>query len=436
MGQVTVHSSEDPGTIELVPVGPIHGTIVAPTSKSLTNRLLVIAALASGTSLLSSPLVSDDTDAMISGLRALGVAIEPTPRGLEITGSAGRLRPPATVVAAGLSGTTIRFLSAVAALVHGEVVLDGDPALRKRPIGPLADALRDLGAEVATADGHPPLRIVGHGVRGGHVVVDASASSQFATGLLLIAPYAEQDVHLDVSGLADQGYVQLTVGVMSRWGARVSSDPPGHYVVGAGVHYEAADEEVEHDASAAAHLYALAVATGGDVTVANAGESAQPDAGVVAVLEAMGATVRRGPGGTTVGRNAALTGVDVDLAAMPDQVPTVAVLGALATGRTRIRNVAIARGHETDRLASVAAELRRVGGEVDELPYGLVVHGGLPLHGGRIETYHDHRMAMAFAALAAVVPGVEIADPSCVAKTYPGFWVDLERFGLVALERS
>jgi 3-phosphoshikimate 1-carboxyvinyltransferase len=180
----------------------------------------------------------------------------------------------------------------------------------------------------------------------------------------------------------------------------------------------------------ATHLYALAVATGGSVTVTNAFDTSQPDGRIVDVLTAMGASILRGPGGTTVERAGELAGIDVDLGAMPDQLPTVAALGALARGDTVIRGVEIVRGHESDRIHTVATELGRLGARVDETPDGLVVHGGAPLHGGRVDTCHDHRLAMALAAVGAVVPGVQIVDPGCVAKTYPCFFDDVARLGV------
>jgi 3-phosphoshikimate 1-carboxyvinyltransferase len=217
---------------------------------------------------------------------------------------------------------------------------------------------------------------------------------------------------------------------MARWGAFVLEEAPGHYRVSAGTGYVPRTESVEHDASAASHLYSLAVATGGSITVENAFETAQPDGGLVEILAAMGASVSRGPGGTRIERRGELTGVDVDLAAMPDQVPTLATLAALASGDTVISGVEIARGHESDRIAAVASELRRLGANVEEAPDGLVVHGGAPLHGARIDTHKDHRIAMAFTAIGAVVPGVELSDPGCVAKTYPGFFGDVARLGV------
>jgi 3-phosphoshikimate 1-carboxyvinyltransferase len=416
--------------LELVPAGPVQGTLDAPSSKSLTNRLLVIAALAEGKSVLSGLLESDDTVAMTSGLRALGARIEDVGGDTEVTGTSGRPVAGGTEVDAGLSGTTLRFLAAVALLAKGTVVLDGSEPLRRRPIAPLLDALAAAGAEVSSDGGRPPLRISSRGLAGGRLRVDASASSQFATGLLLVGPYADDDLIVEVVGLRELGYVRLTVATMARWGASVGEEAPGRFRVSARDRYVSRAESVEHDASAAAHLYALAVATRGSITVANAFETAQPDGGLVEVLAAMGASFSRGPGGTTIERRGELTGVDVDLAAMPDQVPTVAALAALARGDTVIRGVEIARGHESDRITAVATELGRLGARVEEAPDGLVVHGGAPLHAGRIDTHHDHRIAMAFTAIGAVVPGVELSDPGCVAKTYPGFFDDVARLGV------
>ncbi len=418
--------------VEVVPAGPLGGALAAPASKSVTNRLLVIAALAEGESRLSGPLRSDDTTVMRAALSSLGVALAEAPDGtLVVSGSGGRLSAPATVVSAGLSGTTLRFLAAVALLVDGTLLLDGEPALRRRPILPLVHALESLGAEVATADGRPPLRISSRGLRGGPVTVDAAESSQFATSLLLVAPYAGSDLELEIRHLGAAGYVELTVEAMSRWGAGVVREGPDRYVVAAGRHYRARSEEAEYDASAAGHLFALAVATGGSVTVTNAVATTQPDAALAGMLAEMGAAVAGEPGGgVTVGRPGALRGIDVDISPMPDQLPTLAVLGALAQGTTRLRNVAVARGHETDRVAAVSHELAKLGADVEVEPDALVVRGGRALHGGVVETYDDHRMAMAFSSLAAAVPGVVIVAPACVRKTYPAYWRDAGALGL------
>jgi 3-phosphoshikimate 1-carboxyvinyltransferase len=416
-------------SLEIVPTGPVEGTLDAPSSKSLSNRLLVISSLAAGRSVLRRLLESDDTVAMAAGLRALGAGIEVVDGDTEVTGTAGR--PVAgTALNARLSGTTLRFLAAVALLAKGTVIIDGDEPLRRRPVAGLLKALRAAGAEVQSDGGRPPLQISSRGLCGGRLEVDASASSQFATALLLVGPYADDDLVVEVLGLRELGYVRLTALAMARWGASVLEEAPGRFKVGAGAGYVPRSESVEHDASAAAHLYGLAVATGGSLTVANAFATAQPDGGLAEVLAAMGARFSRGPGGTRIERRGELCGVEVDLAAMPDQVPTIAALGALARGDTVIRGVEIVRGHESDRITAVATELRRLGAKVEEAPDGLVVHGGTPLHGGRIDTHRDHRIAMAFTAVGAVVPGVELSDPGCVAKTYPGFFADVARLGV------
>jgi 3-phosphoshikimate 1-carboxyvinyltransferase len=411
----------------------LSGRLRAPASKSVTNRLLVMAALAEGTSHLRRPLVSDDTAAMASGLRALGVEASLDADQSVVVGRAGVVGPPTGVVGAGLSGTTLRFLAAMSLLCPEPVTLDGLPPLRRRPLGPLIAALERAGAAVTSDAGHPPVTIRSGGLEGGRLSVDAAASSQFATALLLVAPYARVDVELEVVNLGAGGYVELTVEAMRRFGVRVATGPRANtWSVPAGQCYVARDEEVEYDASAAAHLFALGIATGGAVTVENAGATCQPDAGIVEVFEQLGARVSRSADGslTVAAGDHSLQPVDVDLATMPDQVATIATLAALAPGTSTLRGLGVVRGHETDRLAAVAAELTRLGGDVRVEGDGLVVHGGRPLRGAAVETYHDHRMAMAFTALAAVVPGVSIVDPGCVAKTYPAWWEDAAALGL------
>ena len=418
--------------VEIVPSGSLVGTCPAPTSKSVTNRLLLMAALAAGTSYLRDPLRSDDTAVMMAALRMLGAGVTELEDGaVELAGTAGRLRAPHGVISAGLSGTTLRWLAAAALLVDGTVVLDGEPALRRRPMMPLLRTLEALGATIETDGGHPPLRISSAGLRGGHVSVDAAESSQFVTSLLLVAPYAVDGVELDVSNLGAGGYVDLTLEAMTRWGAEVHREGSTRYVVTAGRHYQARDEVVEYDASAAGHLFGLAMATGGSVTVPNVVATTQPDAGLVQVFEAMGGRIVSAPGGgVCLSRAGPLQAIELDISVMPDQVPTLAVLGTLASGTTRLRNVSVARGHETDRVTAVSRELRKLGADLEEDGDVLVVRGGAPLVGAVVDTYDDHRMAMSLSSLAAVVPGVVVRDPGCVRKTYPGYWRDAARLGM------
>jgi 3-phosphoshikimate 1-carboxyvinyltransferase len=425
-----------PAALELVPAGPLTMRLAAPASKSVTNRALLCAALAEGTSHLGGAAPSDDAEAMAAALGELGAAVDrpsSAPAAWTVAGTGGRPASPDRPLDARLSGTTMRFLAAAATLTPAGATVTGAPPLLRRPVGPLVAALRALGAEVADAGGGlPPVTAAGGGLDGGRATVDAAASSQFASAVLLVAPYARRPVTLAAERLGAAAYVELTAALLRRFGAGVEPAGPAAWRVEPGG-YRAADLEVEYDASAAAHLFALAAATGGTVTVTNADPGTlQPDAGLPGLLAAMGATVTRDGACLTVRGPETLGPVDADLAAMPDQVTTVAALAALATGPSRIRGVAVTRGHETDRLAALAAELAKLGVAVTELPDGLVVGGAGPdrLRPARLATWGDHRMAMALAAVAARVPGVVLEDPACVAKTYPRFWDDLAAAGL------
>ncbi len=411
--------------------GPLHGSLRAPSSKSITNRLLAMTALAEGESEVRHPLLCDDTYAMAAGLGALGVEVSLAAERATVAGSGGQLHPTGQVVDAALSGTTLRFLAALSLLADRPVVLDGAPGLRRRPIGALFEALERCGARVESNSGLAPFTISSSGLEGGRIVVDAAKSSQFATALLLVAPYAKSDVELVVKRLGAGGYVELTVALMGELGARVERTGQTSFLVPSGSGYRSGSYEAGYDASAAAHLFAAAVASGGELTVTNAGGTLQPDAAVVDVLGSMGALVRRGEaGGVTVAAPpGGLRPVEADLAPMPDQLPTLAVLAALAPGESRFSGLSVSRGHESDRPRAVADELARLGGEVEIEGDLLVVRGGRPLAGGVVESYGDHRMAMAFSALGTAVEGLVIAGADCVTKTYPGWWEDLARLG-------
>lgn len=411
------------------PAGPVGGTVHAPASKSVTNRLLVIAALADGVSTLRDPLDSDDSRAMRDCLTALGAGIDVDGPTWRVTGTAGRPAPPTAPLQARLSGTTARFVTAVLPLVAGSAELTGRGPLRRRPIGPLVAALRDLGADVVATDGGLPVRAVGGGIGGGSVAVDVRRSSQFASAVLLVAPHARGDVTCTLRGRSAADYIALTVDEMVAWGAEVTTVADGWRVT-AGRGYRARDVDVEYDASAAAHLYALAAASGGRVTVANAGVATrQPDAAATEVFAALGCTVDDGGPGITVTGPPALQPIDVSLGAMPDQVTTFGALAALAPGTSVLRDVGVARTHETDRLAALAVELGRLGVDAEAGADTLTVHGGTARGPARLRTYDDHRLAMAFAALGTRLSDVAIDDPGCVAKTYPAFWNDLRDLG-------
>jgi 3-phosphoshikimate 1-carboxyvinyltransferase len=423
--------------------GPLDATVSVPGSKSLTNRALVCAALADGVSAIEGALVADDTEAMASALRAIGAGIGPgpsgregegaaAPAGLTVTGTGGVLAPGPLDLDLRLSGTSSRFLLPVVALGRGRYRLDGRPPLRARPMGPLLAAIEALGARVEAHGpaGNLPVTVVAPGhLIGGQLDVPGDTSSQYVSGLLLAAPYLREGLSVRVSTrLVGRPFVEMTVAVMAAFGARVAaSDDAGHptFTVRPG-RYRGTVYPVEPDASAASYFLAAAAACGGRVTIQGLREgTVQGDARFADVLAAMGATVVRSARATTVIGPARLSGLgDVDLAAMPDMAQTLAVVAVFADGPTRVRGIGFIRGHETDRIAATVRELRRCGVDAREEPDGFVVHPGIP-QPARVRTYDDHRMAMSFALLGLRVPGIEIEDPDCVAKTFPGYWETL-----------
>lgn len=417
--------------IEIVPCSqPVRGTVRPPGSKSITNRALVCAALAAGESELCGALASEDTEVMIAGLQALGIDVRVSDQGqtLHVAGCQGR--PPAAKadIFVGNSGTTIRFLTGLVTLGHGTYRLDGIERMRERPIGDLAEALNQLGAQVVCegANGCPPVSVTAAGLAGGSATVRGDISSQFLSGLLMAAPCARQPVTLHVAGtLVSVPYVAMTLAVMESFGASAvaASDYSTIEIPVAG-HYRACQYEIEPDASAASYFWAVAAVTGGEVTVTGLSrESLQGDVAFVDCLQQMGCEVHYGEHSITV-RGGRLRGIDTDMNAISDTVQTLAVVALFAEGTTRIRNVGHIRHKETDRIAAVANELRKLGATVVEHAQGLDIVPG-PLVPAAIDTYNDHRMAMSFAIAGLKQPGVTIRNPGCTAKTYPRFFQDL-----------
>jgi 3-phosphoshikimate 1-carboxyvinyltransferase len=419
-----------PDLLEVAPRGPLDAKIRVPGSRSETNRALPAAALARGRSRLVGAGESDDTEAMRGCLRALGVSIEADPDGWPGEGRGGRLHAPAGPLDARSSGTTARFMTALATLADGPVVVDGAPYMRRRPIAPLCEALAQLGAgsRILGDAGCPPVELSGGGLPGGRAQIDARDSSQFVSGILLASPAAAGDVELVFEGgvLASRAFVELTVDVMRAFGARVELGESGAHVR-AGHAYEARTYRIEPDAQSAVYGFAAAAIAGGRVRVEGIpARSSQTDLAVLEVLEAMGCRVERLPDAVEVSRapEAELRGVDVDMNHIPDAALAIAVVALFAEGRTRLRNIAHIRIKETDRMAALETEIRRIGGEARAGRDDLVVAPGV-LHGADVETYDDHRMAMSFALAGLRVPGIRIRDPGCVAKTWPGFFETL-----------
>ena len=412
---------------------PPRATVRVPGSKSLTNRALIVAAMADGPSVLTGALDSEDTRVMVEALRAVGIAVEHDPAAavIRVPGCGGTIPARSAALHVANSGTSLRFLTAMLATGQGTFHLDGSPRMRQRPVADLLEALNGLGADARSdlGTGCPPVTIRASGLEGGYAFVKGDVSSQFLSGLLMALPYSRDRTTVEVQGvLVSQPYVAMTLAVMAAFGVTVGNRKFRRFDV-LPAHYRGRDFAIEPDASAASYLFALAAITGGTVTVEGLGESSlQGDLALVEILEYMGCTVVRGPERTTV-TGGRLRAVDVDMNALSDTVMTLAVVALFASGVTRIRNVAHIRHKESDRIAALAAELRNLGAAVDELPDGLIIDPPAPdrLHGARIATYDDHRMAMSFAIAGLRIPGLTILQPGCVAKTYPGFWDDLER---------
>jgi len=414
----------------MVPLScPPDAVVEVPGSKSLTNRALVAAALAEGVSQLEGILLAEDTWAMIHALREVGIDVEVAGTRARVAGCAGRLPATTGRIDVRLSGTTARFIAPLLALGSGRFELDGAAPFRARPMGPVLGALETLGARVVPGGqaGHLPVDLTVNGWTTSTVEVSGEVSSQFLSGLLLAAPAAGHRVTIQLTTpLVSRPYVELTLATMRSFGAEVAEPEPGRFVVEPSG-YRATTYTVEPDASAASYLLAAAAITGGRVRVPGLGEDAlQGDARFASVLEQMGATVYLDAGGTEVRGNQQLRGLDVDLGAMSDTAQTLAAVAVFADRPTRVSGIGFIRAKETDRIAAVVTELRRCGIVAHELEDGFEIHPGTP-HPARIETYDDHRMAMSFALLGLVVPGIEIADPDCVAKTFPDYFEVLEQ---------
>ncbi len=395
-----------------------------PGSKSITNRALLLAALANGTSRLSGALKSDDTRYMADALRAMGVAIdEPDETSFVVTGT-GCLHAPPAPLFLGNAGTATRFLTAAAALASGSVVLTGDQHMQKRPIAPLVAALRTLGVKVEAPSGCPPVTVHGTGgFDGDHVTIDANLSSQYVSAILMLAPGGRNPVRITLEGSAigARGYIDLTLSAMRAFGATVAHPDSGTWIAQPGA-YRATDFHVEPDASAATYLWAAEMLTGGAIDIGTAASAfTQPDASAHDLI-------RRFPH----------MPAEINGSQMQDAVPTLAVLAAFNATPVRFTGIANLRVKECDRVAAMATELSR-------LAPGLAVEDGddlvvTPLSSNKfrpasIETYSDHRIAMSMALAGLRVPGVTILDPGCVAKTYPNYWRDLASLG-VSIEHS
>ena len=411
-----------------VAAGSLHATVTVPGSKSLTNRELILASLADGPSRLIAPLHSDDSARMIEALRALGI-------GIELETGTGRFGDDIvvtpvwplrgeTVVDCGQAGTVMRFVAGLGGFARGDVTLTAHESALHRPMGAMITALRDVGVDIDDGGRWAlPFIVRGHGhTRGGEVTIDASASSQFVSGLLLAAPRFDVGLHLHHAGerLPSIPHIDMTVEALAHRGVHVERPATGEWIVPAGP-VRGKDVAIEPDLSNAAPFLAAAMIAGGSVSVTGwPAHSTQPGAMLTEILALMGAKVQRRGGALTVTAGTGIQGVDLDLSAAGELTPTIFALAAFAETPSTLHGIGHIRGHETDRIAALVGELRALGGEAEELPDGIRIVPR-PLRGGTWRAHHDHRMATTGALIGLAVPGVEVDDIGTTAKTMPQF---------------
>ena len=419
--------------IEIQPLRkPVDAIIAVPGSKSYTNRALLVAAMANGVSTLTGALFSDDTHYMSASLRKLGVPIDADEKlaTFEVHGNGGNISVSSADLYIGNSGTTSRSLTAYVSLGHGKFVIDGDAPMRRgRPISDLLDALRQLGVSARSQfdNEHLPVIVEADGLAGGRTRIDVTKSSQFLTALLLIAPYAKSGMEIEVVGKREMPYIDITLAVMTAFGVHAINRDSQYFRIQAGQQYQPRVYNIEPDASNASYFFAAAALTGGRVTVQHLhADSAQGDVQFVGILEQMGCRVTLSDTGITVNGPDQLKGVAVDMRTISDTSLTLAAIAPFADSKVTIRNIEHTRWQETDRIHAMVTELRKLGVPVVEHRDGLEISPA-PITPAAIDTYEDHRVAMAFSLIGLKVPGIQINNPECVSKTFPHYFQVLQQ---------
>lgn len=414
---------------------PVDADVIVPGSKSFTNRALVVAALASGTSRLTGLLRSDDAYWCIEALKALGVDVAVEGDTVTIQGIDGQWPKSGVDIYTGAGGTAARFLTSALAVGEGRWTIEGSKRMNERPMGVLFDALTSLGADIKPLSERfdtLPIELTATGFAGGRVEMSGAVSSQFISGVLIAAPYTRSPLTLHIKDhIVQQAYVHITLDMMREFGAIVDADESLLRMEVQPSGYAARDYEIEADASTACYFWGAAAVTGGRARVKNlAYNTRQPDAKFVDVLERMGCAVdKRGPGVEVKGPNKLRGGFTVSMEEMSDQTLTLAFLAPFADGPITITNVGHIRHHESDRLMVIANTLRAIGVSVEEREDGVTIDPGQP-HGALLSSYDDHRVAMAQTLIGLVVPGIEIQDPGCVSKTCPMFFEKFAELGV------
>ncbi|GAB4505367.1 MAG: 3-phosphoshikimate 1-carboxyvinyltransferase [Anaerolineales bacterium] len=422
---------------------PLNACVRVPGSKSLTNRALLIAALADGITTLENALFSDDSRYFANALIRLGfdLSCDPAHGRVTVTGLGGRIPAASASLFIGNAGTAARFLAAFLTLGHGEYLLDGDARMRQRPIGDLVDALGQLGGRLGPANPDdwslntddsaicPPVKILADGLPGGQAKIAGNISSQFLSALLMVAPYAQSPVEIEVTTeLNSKPYVDMTLAVMQDFGVMVEREGYSRFRVSSAGYSPRSHYPIESDASAASYFFAAPAICGGTVRVENISRrSVQGDVRFLDILEQMGCEIEETDHCIRITGHSPLRGLDVDMRDIPDTAQTLAAIAPFASSPTRIRGIASARVKETDRIAATCTELARLGVCVEEYADGMTIYPCANLQPAAVRTYNDHRMAMAFSLIALRVPGIDIQNPDCVSKTFPQFFEVLEQ---------
>src|SRR5690349_19112395 len=418
-------------SLEIIPVDhSLNAVVHVPGSKSLTNRALLIAALANGTTRITNALFSEDSRYFAGALKTLGfdVQLDEVISEITVIGLGGQIPSKKAELFIGNAGTAARFLSAFLTLGEGKYILDGDRRMRERPIGDLIDSLHQLGVDLEATSNCPPVKIFAKGLPGGKTKIAGNISSQFLSGLLMVAPYAKSQVEIEVTAeLNSKPYVDMTIAVMKEFGVEVERDGYERFIIQPSSFSPLSSYSIECDASAASYFFAVPAICGGTVRVENISrKSKQGDIAFLAILEQMGCTISEPKNFIEVTGPQNLSGIDVDMRDIPDTAQTLAAVAPFASSPTRIRGIASARRKETDRVHATCTELIRLGVRVEEHEDGMTIHPCEEMRPAVIETYNDHRMAMAFSLIGLRFDGITIENPACVSKTFPNFFEVLD----------
>ncbi|MBI5352751.1 MAG: 3-phosphoshikimate 1-carboxyvinyltransferase [Chloroflexi bacterium] len=428
--------------MQIIPIShPLSATVCVPGSKSLTNRALLIASLAKGTTRLTNALFSDDSRYFANALQTLGfdVRLDESNHEMTVTGLGGKIPANKAELFIGNAGTAARFLSAFLTLGNGEYILDGEPRMRERPIGDLVKSLTELGAKIEPLNLHPssftlhpsicpPVKITASGLPGGKTKIAGDISSQFLSALLMVAPYAKNPIEIELTtDLNSKPFVDMTISIMKDFDIEIERHGYSQFIIHPSFFFPHSSYSIESDASAASYFFAAPAICGGTVRVENISrKSVQGDIAFLNVLQQMGCVVTEVDNSITVNRPSSIVGLDIDMRDIPDTAQTLAVIAPFASSPTRIRGIASARVKETDRVHATCTELKRLGVQVDEYKDGMTIYPCQTFKPAIIQTYNDHRMVMAFSLIGLRVDGVTIENPSCVSKTFPNFFDVLE----------